>query len=74
MNDKQELFLVLGGELTDVTKIDFSAPEHLHIVGVFTTYKEAEDVWRGNTQKTVDNALMRYFIVPLTDVLKERAL
>jgi hypothetical protein len=64
----QPLYLVFGGELADVTKTDFVDPSKLHTVGVFSTYKEAEDEWRGNMQRTVDNAQMRYFIVSLPNL------
>ena len=64
MPDKQLLHLVIGGELTslegppqfrDLTKVD--------LVGAYPTYQDALRAWRGKAQATVDNALMRYFII-----------
>ena len=64
MADKQLLHLVIGGELktldgppefSDLTKID--------LVGAYPTYQDAAKAWRAKAQQTVDNALMRYFII-----------
>lgn len=64
MPHRQLLHLVIGGELTsldgppefkDLTKID--------LVGAFATYDEAARAWRAKAQATVDNALMRYFVL-----------
>jgi hypothetical protein len=64
MPDRQLLHLVLGGELKslegaaefrDLTKVDF--------VGAFPDYASAQKAWKAKAQSTVDNALMRYFIV-----------
>lgn len=61
----QQLFLVVGGELKELGKTEFRNPDKLHVVGVFTDQAEARRHWRGAAQQTVDNALMRYFVVPL---------
>lgn len=64
MPHRQLLHLVIGGELTsldgppefkDLTKID--------LVGAYPTYDEAARAWRAKAQATVDNALMRYFVL-----------
>lgn len=64
MPDKQLLHLVIGGELKslegppefrDLTKVD--------LVGAFPTYDDARRAWLAKAQQTVDNALMRYFII-----------
>lgn len=64
MPDRQLLHLVIGGELNsldgppefkDLTKVD--------LVGAFATYDEAVRAWRAKAQQTVDNALMRYFVI-----------
>jgi hypothetical protein len=64
MPDKQLLHLVIGGEMKaldgppefrDLTKVD--------LVGAFPSYDEALKAWRRRAQETVDNALMRYFII-----------
>ena len=64
MPQRQLLHLVIGGELKslegtpefeDLTKVD--------LVGAYPTYDDAVKAWRGKAQQTVDNALMRYFII-----------
>lgn len=60
---KNELYLVIGGELETLDSTTFRNPAAVHIVGVFF-YDEAVRRWRGAAQQTVDNALMRYFVRP----------
>ena len=64
MPEKQLLHLVIGGELKrldgppefrDLAKVD--------LVGAYPNYQEALRAWRSRAQSTVDNALMRYFII-----------
>lgn len=64
MNDRQLLHLVIGGEMKsldgppefrDLTKVD--------LVGAYPSYNDAVRAWRAKAQETVDNALMRYFII-----------
>jgi myo-inositol-1(or 4)-monophosphatase len=61
--EKQLLHLVLGGELKDVTGVEFRDLQAIHFVGAFPNYKAAYDAWKGAAQRTVDNAHMRYFIL-----------
>jgi hypothetical protein len=61
----QLLHLVFGGELTSLDGTEFRDPSNLHIVGLYPNYASAEVAWRGAAQASVDNALMRYFIVHL---------
>lgn len=61
--NKQLLHLVFGGELDSLSNLEFRNIETLDIVGIYPNYAEAEVAWRGAAQRTVDNALMRYFIV-----------
>lgn len=60
---KQLLHIVIGGELKDVTEVEFENLEEIDFVGAFANYKEAYDAWKGAAQRTVDNAEMRYFIL-----------
>lgn len=62
--NKQLLHVVFGGELKalggspefrDLSKVEF--------VGAYPNYAAALAAWKGKAQSTVDNALMRYFIV-----------
>lgn len=64
MPSTQLLHLVIGGELKsldgppefkDVSKVDFA--------GAYGSYEEAVSAWRAKAQATVDNALMRYFVL-----------
>ncbi len=66
---KQLLHLVFGGELTDIEAVEFKDIEKLDIVGIYPNYKQAYDAWRAAAQKTVDNAMMRYFIVHMHRLL-----
>jgi hypothetical protein len=74
MPQKQLLHLVIGGELKqlegpgefkDLKKVDF--------VGAYPNYQEALAAWRGKAQSTVDNALMRYFIIHAHKLLDPHA-
>ena len=60
---KQLLHLVLGGELKDVTDVEFEDLAKIDFVGAFPNYAAAYDAWKSAAQRTVDNAEMRYFIL-----------
>ena len=60
---KQLLHLVFGGELTEPHSHEFKDLQKLDMVGMYPNYAEAVKAWRGKAQATVDNALMRYFVV-----------
>jgi hypothetical protein len=75
MPDRQLLHLVIGGELQSVESRTFRDLKKVDFVGAFPNYREAYAAWKGKAQATVDNALMRYFIIhahrlldPETDV------
>ena len=63
MADKQLLHLVIGGELQDVTKVKFRDLSKVDLVGAYPSYREAYRAWQAKAHATVDNALMRYFII-----------
>ncbi len=63
MPDKQLLHLVFGGELKDVTALEFRDLTKIEFVGAYPNYAEAHRAWKSKAQSTVDNALMRYVIV-----------
>ena len=65
----QALHLVFGGELADLGSAEFRDPATFDIVGIFPTYAAARAAWKGAAQRTVDNALMRYFVVDLDPLL-----
>ncbi|MEB3415026.1 DUF4170 domain-containing protein [Alteriqipengyuania sp. WL0013] len=61
----QELYQVMGGRVNDPRGHDFKDPESIHVVGVFRSYDDAVEAWRGQAQRTVDDAEMKYVIVHL---------
>jgi hypothetical protein len=70
---KQLLHLVMGGRVKDPTKLEFENLAKLDIVGVFPSYAAALDAWRGASQRTVDDAEMKYVIVHLHKLLQPDA-
>jgi hypothetical protein len=67
---KQLLHLVIGGEVSDLNKVEFKDLSAVDLVGVYPNYKSAYVAWRAKAQQTVDNAEMRYFIVHLHRLLE----
>ena len=61
----QKLHLVMGGRVSDPQDHDFVDLANLDLVGVYGSYAEAEDAWRGRAQRTVDDAEMKYVVVHL---------
>ena len=59
----QLLHIVIGGELKDVTDIEFEDLSQIDFVGAFPNYKTAYDAWKSAAQRTVDSAETRYFIL-----------
>ncbi|RKF18361.1 DUF4170 domain-containing protein [Altericroceibacterium spongiae] len=67
---KQLLHLVMGGRVKDPQSCEFEDLDNIDIVGVFPNYEEAENAWRSNAQRTVDDAEMKYVIVHLHRLLE----
>jgi len=67
---KQLLHLVFGGELTSLDGIEFRDLKDLDIIGIYPSYAEARAAWKSAAQRTVDNALMRYFVVHMHRLLE----
>ncbi len=64
MSDKQLLHLVIGGELKSLEgPAEFRDLSKVDLVGAYPNYQLALGAWRAKAQSTVDNALMRYFII-----------
>ncbi|MGZ8363592.1 MAG: DUF4170 domain-containing protein [Caulobacteraceae bacterium] len=59
----QLLHLVIGGELKDVNVNEFRDLTKVDLVGAYPNYAAAHAAWKSKAQSTVDNALMRYFII-----------
>lgn len=65
-----KLHLVFGGRVKDPRGLDFADLESIDLVGIYDSYAEAEDAWRGRAQRTVDDAEMKYVIVHLHRLLE----
>ena len=61
--ERQLLHIVIGGELKSVDAVEFRDLHKVELVGAYPNYAEAHKAWRAKAQASVDNALMRYFII-----------
>ena len=59
---------MFGGELIDPKAARFRDLEKVEVVGLFPDYESARAAWKEASQRTVDNALMRYFIARLSRI------
>ena len=66
----KKLHLVMGGRVSDPQRLDFVDLSKVDVVGVFPSYEAAEEAWRANAQRTVDDAEMKYVIVHLHRLLE----
>jgi hypothetical protein len=66
---KQLLHLVFGGELIALGSHEFRDLQKIDVVGVYPNYASAYAAWKAKAQQTVDNAMVRYFIVHLHRLL-----
>jgi hypothetical protein len=64
------LHLVFGGRVRDPQGLEFTDLDKIHVVGIFDNYADAEDAWRANAQRTVDDAEMKYVVVHLHRLLE----
>jgi hypothetical protein len=67
-----KLHLVFGGRVNDPRGLDFDM-DTIDLVGIYDSYAEAEDAWRGKAQRTVDNAELNYVVVHLHRLLEPEA-
>lgn len=65
----QKLYLVCGGEMEGFDEIKFRQVQNIDIVGMFESKQEAHQAWKAKAQASVDNAHMRYFIMPIHEIL-----
>jgi hypothetical protein len=63
MPEHQLLHLVIGGELQAVGATEFRDLAKIDFVGAYPDYAHAYAAWKAKAQATVDNALVRYFII-----------
>jgi hypothetical protein len=64
-----KLHLVFGGRVNDPQGLDFDL-KTIDLVGLFGSYADAEEAWRGKAQLSVDDAEMKYVIVHLHRLLE----
>jgi hypothetical protein len=64
-----KLHLVFGGRVKDPQGLDFDL-DTVEVVGLFPDYASALEAWRGNAQRTVDDAEMKYVVVHLHRLLE----
>jgi len=60
---RQLLHLVIGGELKEVGGAEFRDLSKVDFVGAYPNYEAAKQAWKSKAQASVDNALMRYFVI-----------
>jgi len=66
----QLLHLVFGGELTALDGHEFRDLDHIDVVGIYPDYQTAYAAWKNAAQRSIDNAMVRYFIVHLHRLLE----
>lgn len=66
----QFLHLVFGGELKSLDSHEFRDVENLDVVGIYPDYQTAYVAWKSAAQRSVDNAMVRYFIVHVHKLLE----
>lgn len=70
----KKMHLVFGGRVKDPRGQEFVSLQDVDLVGLFGDYESALDAWRGKAQRTVDDAEMKYVIVPLHKLLEPDAI
>lgn len=66
----QKLHLVMGGRVKDPRSLEFVDLKELDLVGVYPDFASAQEAWKANAQRTVDDAEMKYVIVHLHRLLE----
>ena len=65
-----KLHLVFGGRVRDPRGLDFENLKAIDFVGMFEDYASAESAWRSSSQRSIDDAEMKYVIVHLHRLLE----
>ncbi len=65
-----KLHLVIGGRVLDPQGLEFADLKAIDFVGVFPDLASATDAWRSASQKTIDDAEMKYVVVHLHRLLE----
>ena len=66
---KQSLFLLFGGKLKNVSSDQFKEVKNIDIIGIYDNLVDASKNWKSISIKNIDNALLRYKVVPLNNIL-----
>ena len=69
-----KLHLVFGGRVRDPQGLDFEDLKAIDFVGVYPDFASAKDAWRSASQKSIDDAEMKYVVVHLHRLLEENDL
>lgn len=65
-----EMHLVLGGPFSAADPFQLTT-DQIELVGLFPNYDDALEAWRGASQRTIDDAEMRFVVVPLHDIVAQ---
>lgn len=65
-----KLHLVFGGRVKDPQGLKFEDLEAIDFVGLFPDYASAESAWRSASQRSIDDAEMKYVVVHLHRLLE----
>ena len=65
-----KLHLVIGGRVQDPQGLEFEELKANDFVGVFPDLASATDAWRSASQRTIDDAEMKYVVVHLHRLLE----
>jgi hypothetical protein len=65
-----KLHLVFGGRVKDPQGLDFEDLKAIDFVGLFPDYASAESAWRSSSQRSIDDAEMKYVVVHLHRLLE----
>jgi hypothetical protein len=65
-------YLVLGGHVKELNQEckSFTNASEIQFVGGYDTWAQARDAWKNYSWYNVDNAHMRFFIVPVDKVFQ----
>ena len=69
-----KLHLVFGGRVKDPQGLDCEDLKAIDFVGVYPDFASAKDAWRSASQKSIDDAEMKYVVVHLHRLLEENDL
>ncbi len=65
-----KLHLVFGGRVKDPQGLEFEDLNAIDFVGLFPDYASAESAWRSSSQRSIDDAEMKYVVVHLHRLLE----